>query len=64
MAELSYQQLAPAEMGEGGGALTKTAVTLKRGRRVKESEKPQAGGNRNREEGWKRIERDRVSESD
>lgn len=60
LAELSYPQLAPAETGEGGGALAKAAVTLRRGRegsRGKESEKPQAGGNRNRREGWKQKAR-------
>lgn len=43
LAELSYQQLTPAEMGEGGGALTKRAVMLKKAMEVKDIEKPWAG---------------------
>lgn len=43
LAELSYPQLAPAEMGEGGGALTKTAATLKRGREWKRARSHRQG---------------------
>lgn len=62
LAELSYPQLAPEEMGGGGRSPHKNCSNT--GKRMEESEKPQAGGNRNREEGWKQREWDTGSRSD
>lgn len=54
LAELSYPQLAPEEMEEGGGALTKSAVTLGR-------EWKRARSHRQGETEKERVETERVT---
>ena len=50
LAELSYPQLAPAEMGRVGST-RKNCSNTEEEEKLKESKKPLAGWNRNREEG-------------
>lgn len=62
MAELSCPQLTPAEMGEGGGALTKTAATLKR--EESEREREATGGEKPKHRGGVAMERARWREQE